>query len=168
MAIANRVRRYLDEADVDFVTTTHIRTATTSETAQAAHIPGDCMAKAVLVHHEEGFVMAVTPATCRVDLQELQRVVDRRLGLASEREVDHLFKDCSRGAVPPLGEAYGVETLVDHRLEGQEAIWFEGGDHRTLVRVRGSDFDRMMRSCAHAAFSVPMSAALTPRWSAGR
>jgi Ala-tRNA(Pro) deacylase len=156
MSIANRVRRYLDEAEVDYETSTHIRTATSSETAQAAHIPGDLMAKAVLIHHEEGYMLAVAPATCRVDLNALQRFTERRLGLASEREVDHTFADCAPGAAPPLGEAYGLRTLMDRRLEGRPAIWFEGGDHRTLVKVRGDDFDRMLRHCPHGDFSVHM------------
>jgi Ala-tRNA(Pro) deacylase len=156
MSIANRVRRYLDEAEVDYETSTHIRTATSSETAQAAHIPGDLMAKAVVVHHEEGFLLAVAPATCRVDLGALQRFTERRLGLASEREADHLFADCATGAIPPLGEAYGLPTLVDHRLDRRSSIWFEGGDHRTLVKVNGRDFDRMLRHCPHGDFSVHM------------
>ncbi|WP_204351152.1 YbaK/EbsC family protein, partial [Serratia marcescens] len=65
----------------------HPRTASSSRTAEAAHVPGGRLAKSVVVHHEMGYVLAVVPSTHRVELGTLQAVLDKRLGLASESEV---------------------------------------------------------------------------------
>ena len=72
---------------VAYETVDHPRTATASETAQAAHIPGSRLAKTVVIHLESGPVLAVVPSSHRVDLGELQSLLDRRLGLASETEI---------------------------------------------------------------------------------
>lgn len=153
MTIAAKLKHHLDAEGVRYTTTAHPRTITALEAAEAAHVPGDAVAKTVVIHHEEGYVLAIVPSSHRVDLTELQQLLDRRLGLASEREIDKLFDDCDSGAIPPVGAAYGLPAVLDSSLEGQDRIWFEGGDHRTLVNVAGADFDRLMHGARHASFS---------------
>jgi Ala-tRNA(Pro) deacylase len=153
MTIAKRLRAHLDAEGVSYQTIDHPRTATAGHTAEAAHIPGTHLAKAVVIHIESGPVLAVVPSSHRVDLTELQSLLDRRLGLASEAEVGALFDDCDLGAAPPVGPAYGVPAVVDRSLSGLDRVWFEGGDHRTLVGIAGADFDRLMREARKGAFS---------------
>jgi Ala-tRNA(Pro) deacylase len=126
---------------------------TAGATAEAAHVPGDRLAKTVVIHLEDGYVLAVVPSNHRVDLGDLQELLGRRLGLAAETEVGRLFGDCDLGAVPPVGAAYGLPAVVDRSLSGLDRVWFEGGDHRTLISVTGADFDRLMREARHGSFS---------------
>jgi len=153
MTIAKRLKQHLDSARVSYVTVAHPRTVTALETAEAAHVPDDSVAKTVVIHDDEGYVLAVVPSSHRVDLTTLQEILERRLGLASEREIDTLFDDCDTGAVPPIGAAYSLPTVLDNSLNGRSDIWFEGGDHRTLVQVSGPDFDRLMQNARHESFS---------------
>ena len=39
---------------------------------------------------------------------------------------------------------------MDDSLEGFDDIYFEGGDHRTLVRLKGREFHRLMADVPHA------------------
>lgn len=153
MTIAKRLKDHLDAQGVAYETVAHPRTMTASETAEAAHVPGDRLAKAVVIHLENGPVLAVVPSSHRVDLGALQELLDRRLGLASETEVSALFDDCDIGAAPPVGAAYDVPTVIDRSLSGLDRVWFEGGDHRTLVSVAGADFDRLMQGARQGGFS---------------
>ncbi|MFQ5566504.1 MAG: aminoacyl-tRNA deacylase [Paracoccaceae bacterium] len=153
MTIAKRLKQHLDSQGVRYATVAHPRTTTAMETAEAARVPGDSVAKTVVIHHEEGYVLAVVPSSHRVDLTTLQELLERRLGLASEREISELFDDCDTGAVPPVGAAYSLPTVLDRSLKGRTEIWFEGGDHRTLVQVSGADFDRLMQGARQASFS---------------
>ena len=153
MTIATKLRKHLISQGVPYDTVAHPRTISTMESAKAAHVPGDAVAKTVVIHHEKGYVLAVVPCSHRVDLTMLQELLDCRLGLASEREIDTLFDDCDSGAIPPVGSAYGVPTVLDASLKGRSAIWFEGGDHRTLVHVSGQDFDRLMQGARQESFS---------------
>jgi Ala-tRNA(Pro) deacylase len=153
MTIAKRLKDHLDAQGVAYQTVAHPRTATASETAEAAQIPGRNMAKAVVIHLETGPMLAVVPSSHRVDLGALQELLDRRLGLASETEIGALFDDCDAGAAPPVGPAYGVPAVIDRSLSGLDRVWFEGGDHRTLVCVAGADFDRLMQGARQGGFS---------------
>ena len=153
MTIAKRLKAHLEAEGVAYETIDHPRTATASETAQAAHIPGTRLAKTVVLHLESWSRTRRCAEQPPVDLSELQSLLDRRLGLASETEIGELFDDCELGAAPPVGSAYSVPTVLDRSLSGLDRVWFEGGDHRSLISVAGADFDRLMRDARQGGFS---------------
>lgn len=153
MTIARKLQDYIDGEGITYDTVAHHRTATTSQSAQAAHVPGRRLAKSVVVHHEMGYVVAVVPSTHRIELSTLQDVMNRRLGLASEEEVSLLFADCEIGAVPPVGSAYDVPVILDESLDNSDDVYFEAGDHKTLVHVSGPNFRNLMKGAQVARFS---------------
>ena len=155
MTMAKKLQDYLDGEGISYDTVAHHRTATTSQSAQAAHVPGNRLAKSVVVHHEMGYVLAVVPSTHRVELSTLQDVMHRRLGLASEEEVSTLFADCETGAVPPIGSAYDVPVILDESLDKASDVYFEAGDHRTLVHMSGDNFRNLTKDAQVARFSHP-------------
>jgi Ala-tRNA(Pro) deacylase len=83
----------------------------------------------------------------------LQQELDRTLELASETEVDNLFKDCQPGAIPPLGLAYDMETVLDEALITLAKVYFEAGDHEHLAQVNGDDFRKLLSGVRHGYFS---------------
>ena len=148
MTIAVSVRRYLDQEGVAYDTIVHARTRDSSHSAQAAHVPGDRLAKCVMLGDDNGYLMAVIPASHRVDLSALRHELHRDLGLATERELLELFKDCEPGAVPPLGCVYGIEMVLEQSFGDTPDAYFEGGDHESLVHVSGRDFLKLMAGAA--------------------
>ena len=154
MGIAVTVSKYLDDHDVAYVVLAHPPTMTSSGSAQASHVPGRRLAKSVLLEDEHGYVMVVLPSDRRVDLGELQRLLHRRLGLATEGELGQLFTDCEIGALPAIGPAYGIETLVDDAIAEQSDIYFEAGDHEQLIHVSNEGFTALMgERIRHGHFS---------------
>ena len=153
MSIANRVNKYLAEQDADFDVVNHPHSSTSMETAQLAHVPGDRIAKSVVLGDERGYLLAVLPASCRVDLGELHRQTNRNLGLVTEYELGALFEDCEPGAVPPFGNVYDMDTIVDESLAGQSDIYFEAGDHECLVHVSAETFENLLADARHSEFT---------------
>jgi len=144
MTIAASVTDHLIREGVAYEVITHEHTRDSNHSAEAAHIPGDQLAKCVMLEDGKGYLMAVVPATHKVDLGAVHRQLNRKLGLATERELADLFKDCDPGAIPPLGQAYGMETILDDGLNCSRDVYFEAGDHEALVHVKGEDFLRLM------------------------
>jgi Ala-tRNA(Pro) deacylase len=153
MAIALTLRQYLADHRVDYDVVPHEPTVTSMRTAEASHVPGDCLAKAVLLKEDGGYVLAVLPASHHLSLDDLEARLDGPVELASEREIETLFRDCALGAVPPIGAAYGVEVIVDDGIASQPEVYFEGGDHATLVHMTGDQFARLTSGAAHGVFS---------------
>lgn len=153
MAIAITLEKYLQKHGVEYDVMAHPRTYTSMEIAQVSHVPGDHIAKSVLLRDAHGYLVAVVPATHRIDLDRLGHLLSRHVEMASETEVGALFGDCDLGAIPPCGSAYGLETVVDDALMRQREVWFEAGDHEELIRVDGRHFDELMGSAEHGHIS---------------
>ena len=146
MSIAYRVQDYIAEHDLAWDAVPHRESQTSREAARLAHVLPDRVAKAVILEDRSGYVLAVIGADRRLDVSALDAALRRDLRLASEPELRTLFFDCAPGAVPPVGPAYGVTTVWDEGLGEKPDVYFEGGDHRTLVHMSGADFCELMRS----------------------
>jgi len=156
MAIAYTVEQYLNLHHVPYQVVSHPRAVTSLKTAEAANIRPDLLAKAVLLEDEQGYVVAVLPATHHIKLNMLRRQMGRNIRMASEDEIAELFTDCEIGAIPALGPAYGIETVWDESLVGQSGIYFEAGDHEELIRVSADGFVDMLGTARHGHFTREM------------
>jgi|KBSSwiS6_1023812.scaffolds.fasta_scaffold27259_2 Ala-tRNA(Pro) deacylase len=155
MTIAPKLRHYLDALDADYELIEHSPTRSAMQNAAICHIPPERLAKAVLLDTADDYLLAVLPSDRRVDLSELRSELGRKPRLADEDEVALIFDDCSVGAVPPLGFGYGIATIVDDSLERQPDVYFEGGDHASLLHMDQAEFARLTRPARHGQFSEP-------------
>ncbi|NOR51450.1 MAG: hypothetical protein GQ470_02420, partial [Gammaproteobacteria bacterium] len=131
----------------------HPKSFSSRDTALAAHVREDHIAKAVIVKDGEGFAMAVIPGSDQLKLHALQEETGRDFKLADEPEIDRLFSDCLPGAIPPLGLLYGIETLLDERLTSLANLYFEAGDHQQLIYLSGEAFHALLKGVRHGNFS---------------
>lgn len=153
MAIADTVKTYLEQNGIPVILVPHPKTYSTHDSAQAAHIRDDHIAKAVMVRDEQGFAMAVIPGNHWLKLDALREESGRDFQLADEVAIDTIFKDCKPGAIPPLGPAYNLDTFLDHQLNSLANVYFEAGDHEDLVHVSGENFQRILKGVRHGYFS---------------
>lgn len=153
MAMAMKLKDYLDDVGVDYEVIPHPYAVTSLHIANEAHVSGENVVKAVVLNDGEEHVLAVVPATHRVQLGKLHRDFNRYLSLASEDEVYNLFADCDLGAVPPLGQAYGVDVIFDNSICERDDIYFEAGDHTDLVHVSGREFLHLLGNARHGEIS---------------
>ncbi len=153
--IATRLKWYLDAHGICYEVVHHEHVETSLESAHAAHVPGGRVAKCVLLEDERGYLLAILPASCRLELARVRKQLQRRLEFASEAELGLLFGDCELGAVPPLGAAYGIPTLIDDSLLRMPDVYFEAGDHEDLVHLSGSAFRALLANAQHGRISQP-------------
>jgi Ala-tRNA(Pro) deacylase len=153
MTIAPTFQRYLDQKVV-YDVIAHEPTMSSMRTAQVSHVPGNCLAKGVLLRDGIGYMLAVLPATHQIRMHDLRFQFGEDVELASEGEIDELFQDCVRGAVPPIGECYGLDTIVDDAIDGQRDVYLEAGDHTTLVHLPHAQFAKLTADAQHGRFSV--------------
>ena len=153
MALPLSLERYLIKTGIRYGVIIHRPTKYSIATAHAACVPAGRLAKSVVLRDEQGYLIAVVPASHRLRLGWLHVQLRRELGLATESELTALFIDCELGAIPPLGPLYGLDVIVDDVLSEQPEIYFEGGDHRELIKVAGADFDRLLPNAMHGRIS---------------
>ncbi len=144
MSMSNTLRSYMEGQSIPYEVVAHRLTRSSMESADAAHVASDHLAKAVIVKEGEDYMMVVVPSDYHIHLGKLHQLLGREVGLATESELASLFPDCAEGAIPPLGAAYRLITLVDSSLLDQSEIYFEAGDHEHLIRVSGGQFAHLL------------------------
>ena len=155
MAIANNLESYLLQQEAGYQLTAHQHSDFSMDTAEKAHVPGDALAKGVLVKDEAGYLLVVLPSDYHIKLETLHTLLHQEVELATESEVGSLFSDCDPGAIPPIGAAYGIKTIWDPKtsLGRLNDIYFEAGDHDHLIHVTGKQFHELMASAERGEFS---------------
>jgi Ala-tRNA(Pro) deacylase len=139
-----RLDELLTNRQVAFEHLHHRPSYTANRTAQVLHVPGKEVAKTVVIRVDGRYVLAVLPATHRVDLEQLRQDLGaQEVEMASEAEMDRLFPDCERGAVPPFGSLYHLETVVDESLSADEQIVFDAQNHEDAIRMRYRDYEAL-------------------------
>jgi len=144
MGIAITLKEYLSDHNTSYEQVYHTRTGCTLETSEVAHISGDKMVKPVLLGDDNRYFLALIPATHRLEIETLNDILDRDLVLMPDAEVARAFSDCELGSIPPIGDAYGIETWVDSCLVGQDDVYFESGDHELLLHTTVDDFKSLL------------------------
>ena len=153
MTIAPTLQKHLDQT-VTYELISHDPTMSSTRTAEASHVPGDCLAKGVVLRRDGGYMMAILPASRHLHMPALKMQLGHTVDLANEDEIARLFSDCERGAVPPVGECYGLDVIVDDSIDAQREIYLEGGDHATLIRLDGEQFARLTAKAWHGHFTT--------------
>ena len=153
MAIAKTLINYLDERGVDYKTVEHSHSSTSRGTARSASIPAHQLAKAVVLKDDTGYVVSVLPASHSLEIDWVNEELKRDLTLACEQEFKALFQDCETGAVPALGDAYGINVIWDDDLQYTADIYIEAGDHEHLLHVSGEDFKTLLSGVRHGHYS---------------
>ncbi len=141
-----KLRAFLDEQQVKYVTISHSPAYTAQEIAAAAHIPGKEMAKTVMAKIDGEMAMVVLPASMKVDFGRLLDATGaQEVELAREREFKDLFPGCDLGTMPPFGNLFGLRTFVAEELTEDEEIAFNAGSTTEVIKLAYQDYARLVR-----------------------
>jgi len=141
-----KVKQFLDEQNVKYVSIQHSEAYTAQEIAASAHIPGKVLAKTVIVKVDGKPAMAVVPASYNIDFDLLKTVAGaKKVELAKEDDFQSLFGECDTGAMPPFGNLYGMPVYVGESLAEDDEIAFNACSHTELIRLSFADFKRLVK-----------------------
>lgn len=143
---AQKLRDFLDHNNVKYMTFRHSPAYTAQEIAATAHVPGQELAKTVVVKMDNRMAMAVLPASFQVDFDMLRQASGAsHVELATEQEFASMFPGCEVGAMPPFGNLYEMDVFVAEPLTEDEEIVFNAGSHAELIRMSYRDFERLVQ-----------------------
>jgi Ala-tRNA(Pro) deacylase len=153
--LGKKIREFLDQNHVRYVTIQHSRAFTAQEVAASAHIKGKDLAKTVVVKVDGKMAMAVLPASYKVDFELLRDAIGAKsVELATEKEFKNAFPECEVGAMPPFGNLYGMDVYMASGLREDDEISFNAGTHTELIRLGFHDYERLVKPKV-IRFSVP-------------
>jgi len=153
MSMAPRIEAHLGRVGINYSVVHHPHSSTSLQSARVAHVPASQVAKAVMTHDGDNYRLCVIPSTHRLVLSWLNKYMDGHFRLATEDELEGLFDDCEVGAVPALGQVYGLPVIWDQSLANMKEIYFESGDHENLIHLDQGAFMELMGLQEHVVIS---------------
>lgn len=140
------ITEFLAEKQCKFERMPHQPVYTSERMAHELHVPGQEVAKTVLLRANGGYryVVAVLPSSKKLDLARASRLLGgTKLRIAEKHEIAEHCPDCEFGILPPFGSRYNMKTIVDLSLAENEEIVFEGSTHQEAVRMKFDEFRRL-------------------------
>lgn len=108
-------------------------------------------AKAIIVRIKESgnkkyFSMIVIPGDKRFDTDKVKRLLKAKdIRFATEVEVSEITNGIEPGGVPPFGNLFGLDILVDPSLFDNEKIIFNAGDRRFSIAMESRDYKILVK-----------------------
>ena len=128
---------HLEQRGSAFELLVHRQASTATGEARALGIDTADVLKTLAVRTGIGYVLAVIPASCRLDLHLVREALgDRQARLASEEELALDFAGYQLGALPPLGTLLGCVVYVDPEVLNHDLVVFAAGTQTESVRIR--------------------------------
>jgi Ala-tRNA(Pro) deacylase len=155
---------WLDQHRIDYEVHDHAESFTATSSARAEGVDARSFAKVVAVETDDGRrALLVVDAPDRIDLRKARAVLDAdEVRLLSEPELAGIARCCETGAVPAVGQLFGLPMHADFAVERDPEISFSAGTHRSSVRVDRSAWERA--SHVHYA-DLAADSEVRPAWS---
>src|SRR5262249_21311721 len=145
MEIPKQLIDCLAQNKVQYEILRHSEAVTAQRIAQAEHIKGRHQAKVVMLKSGDQHLMVVLPADHHIDLEKIEKAIEKPVSLGKENDFKSLFPDTAIGAMPPFGNLYGLPTYVDKNLHEQDYIVFEAGTHTDAIKMRYNDYEKIVK-----------------------
>jgi Ala-tRNA(Pro) deacylase len=153
MLMPARLKSALDREHVSYSAIPHAPACGGQYAASIMHVHGREVAKTVVlrmkngtvVHDGEDMLLAVLPASFRINLGKLAAAVQCRVELVDEDECNTLFPDCEGGVFLAFGELYDLPVYMDEALAADPYIVLSAGIKCESVRLRSADFIRVAK-----------------------
>jgi len=149
--VTEKILKTLIETDSWYETFTHEPVRTSEEAAKTR--PGYSLhqgAKAMIVRVKKSkkdkiFLMLVLPAHLRIDNKKVKDYYQAKdFRFATEQEVLDITNGVQIGAVPPFGNLFNLEVLVDPKLLKNEKIVFNAGDRSFSIAMKSEDYLKLV------------------------
>jgi len=145
--VTEEIQKILTDSGSWYETFEHEPVRTSEQAARTR--PGYSLeqgAKALIVRvkkskSEKNFVMLVLPANLKIDNKKVKEYyLARDFRFATEEEVLELTDGVQPGAVPPFGNLFGLEVLVDPKLLENQKIVFNAGDRSFSIAMKSEGY----------------------------
>ena len=127
-----RLRRHLDQNGVDY------------ELVESNRMPleraaPERPAQTVLLYTDDGYAVAVIPASATLDLGKVQAALGNSAEPATAAELAVLFPENEAGVIPLFGRGAPKREWIDRRLLEQDLVTCYAGDHHHAIRLAPDD-----------------------------
>jgi len=148
MPVPKQIINYLDKKGAKFVIVTHKKVYTAYDAAQTLKKRLDEIVKNLLVKTNKGFALVLLPASKRVDLNKLKKLMNakgkgiKKIEIPKEGAMVRIFK-VKPGALGAFGSFHDLEVYMDKNLQKVKKAIFPTGSFTDSVEMAMKEFEKL-------------------------
>lgn len=95
---------------------------------------------------ESGFIQAVIPGHLKLNSKKLTKLLGAKsIRFAKAEEISQLTNRVQIGGIPPFGNLFGIEVVVDESMQEFEKIIFNAGDRSFSIGMKLKNYLEIVR-----------------------
>ena len=150
--IHERLISFFNSLNIYYTIIEHEETPSSLDSARARGESIKIGAKALLVKSKHRYCLCVIPADRRLDTKLVKKILkSKTLRFASVEELKELT-GLPKGAVPPFGHFFGLDTFVDPALFCEENVAFNAAMLTRSVKMKSSDYKIALENSSNFSF----------------
>lgn len=122
-----------------------------------AHMRRAGAAKSMILQDKHGRVQVLIPADCMLDLNAVNRQLDRQLSAIGGADLRSFFDKHELESVPALPKLAGLPSLVDRRLLEPEELLLDSGMSNQLLALKQAAFQQTLSDANICDIAVPLA-----------
>ncbi len=144
MEVFDKILDLLEKNKIDYELKEHEPSYTSEESAKNRGEDLKIGAKALILKINEEFIMCVISAVKKINSKKLKLILkNKNLRFANINEVKEITK-CVPGSVPPFGDLFNLEILIDKSLLENEFIAFNAGLLTKSIKMKKDDYLKLV------------------------
>jgi len=154
MAIPKKIIKFLEKNKIKYEIIKHKIVYTAFDKAQTLKVPEKIIGKTLILKIDGELAMVLISADRNLEINKLKKIVQKKkVELASEKLIKNKIKGVKVGAIPPFGNLWKAQTFIDRSLMRQPKIIINGGDYQWSIKIKSSDFKRLIPNLIIGNFS---------------
>src|SRR3989344_4354597 len=148
MAIPKQIINYLDKRGAKYAIVTHRKVYTAYDAAQTLKKKLDEIVKNLLIKTNKGFILVLLPASKRLDLNKLKKLMNakgkgiKKVEIPKEGVMVRIFK-VKPGALPAFGSFNDLEVYMDKSLQKVKKAIFSSGSFTDSIEMALKEFEKL-------------------------
>lgn len=156
MPIPKKIINFLERVKIKYEPIEHRTVYTAYDKSQTLKVPEKIVGKTLILKTNGELTFALIPAHKNLDKNKFKKISKaKKVEFATERLIKNKIKGVKVGAIPPFGNLWKLTTFIDGSLINQPKIIISGGDYQWSIRIKSSDFKKLVPGLIVGNFSKP-------------
>jgi len=148
MPVPKQIKNYLDKRGAKYAVVTHKKVYTAYDAAQTLKKKLDEIVKNLLIKTDKGFVLVLLPASKRLDLNKLKKLMNakgkgiKKVEIPKEGVMVRLL-NVKPGALSAFGALHNLEVYMDKSMQKAKKAIFSSGSFTDSFEMATKEFEKL-------------------------
>ncbi len=145
MPIPAKITKFLESSKVKYEVLKHRTVYTAFDKSQTLRVKPSLIGKTLVLRLDNKPVIVLIPADKNLDKNLLKKTLKaKKIDFIKEAWMKKTFKGIKLGAIPPFGNLWKINTVVDKNLLFGPKVILNSGHYNFSIKINSSAFKKLV------------------------